>query len=396
LNELPNPTLPLSPVSLPRGSLHRRDQVAPEAGRGPVSVAWARHQDEVRQAQRLRYAVFAGEMGARLDTWVPGHDVDLFDDYCEHLLVRDEATGEVVGTYRVLTPAQAQRVGSTYSDTEFDLTRLRHLRERMVELGRSCVHPEHRHGGVILALWGALGEFMVRNQLDTMIGCASIPMLHNGSVSGHAAASIWKQLEKTHLAAIEYQVRPRLPLPVDQLDGSLDVEPPALIKGYLRLGAKVLGAPAWDPDFNTADLPMLMRIADLPARYRKHFLGRSGQRPGHGAPGLDPKGQPARRCAAAASQIPPASSRLRSTAALPMSLARLDRSFHSGPIRSMAVSMQVLSSSTIITRSTDPASRAVSTQVRPSQNASGSSTMAALASCRNAVSRQPALRPCSE
>jgi putative hemolysin len=212
-------------------------------------------------------------MGARLSTTVPDHDVDLFDNYCEHLLVRDAASQQVVGTYRVLTPAQAKRVGSTYSDTEFDLVRLRALRERMVELGRSCVHPDHRHGGVIMALWGALAEFMVRNQLDTMIGCTSIPMLHNGMVSGDVAASIWRQLKTTHLAPIEFHVRPRLALPVDELDSSLAVEPPALIKGYLRLGAKVLGAPAWDPDFNTADLPMLMRIGDLPARYRKHFLG---------------------------------------------------------------------------------------------------------------------------
>ncbi|MDP3606002.1 MAG: ornithine-acyl-ACP acyltransferase, partial [Polaromonas sp.] len=129
------------------------------------------------------------------------------------------------------------------------------------------------HGGVILALWGALAEFMARNQLDTMIGCASIPMQHTGASSGQAAASIWRQVRQTHLASIEYHVTPRLPLPVDRLDDSLDVEPPALIKGYLRLGAKVLGAPAWDPDFNSADLPMMMRIADLPARYRKHFSG---------------------------------------------------------------------------------------------------------------------------
>jgi putative hemolysin len=272
MNELPNPTLPLSPVSLPRGSLHRPHQLVPAQGE-VVTVAWARHQDEVRQAQRLRHAVFAGEMGARLDTAIAGHDVDLFDDYCEHLLVRDAQSQEVVGTYRVLTPAQAERVGSFYTDTEFDLVRLRGMRDRMVELGRSCVHPDHRHGGVILALWGALAEFMVRNQLDTMIGCASIPMMHNGVVSGDAAASIWRALRATHLAPIEFQVTPRLALPVEELDDSLDVEPPALIRGYLRLGARVLGAPAWDPDFNTADLPMMMRIQDLPARYRKHFLG---------------------------------------------------------------------------------------------------------------------------
>jgi putative hemolysin len=303
MKELPNPTFALSPLAAPRlsrGLLHRSSPVvnqhanpridrhmdtpgiqvpeAPEAASGgKITVSWARHQDEVRQAQRLRYQVFALEMGATLGGNLPGHDVDLFDDYCEHLLVRDADSREVIGTYRVLTPTQAKRVGSTYSDTEFDLTRLRSLRDRMVELGRSCVHAEHRHGGVILALWGALAEFMGRNQLDIMIGCASIPMQHSGATSGQAAASIWRQVRQSHLAAIEYRVTPRLALPVDRLDDSLDVEPPALIKGYLRLGAKVLGPPAWDPDFNSADLPMMMRVADLPARYLKHFSG------GHGA-----------------------------------------------------------------------------------------------------------------
>jgi len=281
MKELPNPTFDLSPLSLPKGLFHRppeRAQVthkaaASPAERGALVVSWAKHLDEVRQVQRLRYKVFAEEMGARLSNTLPGHDIDLFDNYCEHLLVRDEVTREVVGTYRLLTPVQAKRAGSTYSDLEFDLTRLRSLRESMVELGRSCVHPDYRHGGVIMALWGALAEFMVRNKLDTMIGCASIPMMHNGVASGDVAASIWQQLKTTHMAPIEHHVRARLPLPVEEFDSSLAVEPPALIKGYLRLGAKILGAPAWDPDFNTADLPMLMRINDLPPRYRKHFLG---------------------------------------------------------------------------------------------------------------------------
>src|SRR5438105_12958532 len=89
MNELPNPMLPLSPATLPRGSLHRPDQAVAEAGRRGVMVSWAQHADEVREAQRLRFEVFATEMGARLDTWLPGHDIDVFDEYCEHLLVRD-------------------------------------------------------------------------------------------------------------------------------------------------------------------------------------------------------------------------------------------------------------------------------------------------------------------
>jgi len=239
-----------------------------------LAVAWARHEEDVREAQALRYQVFAEEMGARLPQLpdLTSLDVDMFDPFCEHLLVRavanGEETGPVIGTYRVLTPAAAKRAGGFYSETEFDLTRLRHERDRIAELGRSCVHADHRSGGAILALWGALAEFMVRNSLDTMIGCASI----NIRDGGHFAASLWKKLEQTHLASIDRQVRPRLPLPVADLRQDLEVEAPALIKGYLRCGAKVLGAPAWDPDFNTADLPLMIRLQDLPERYRRHFV----------------------------------------------------------------------------------------------------------------------------
>jgi putative hemolysin len=98
-------------------------------------------------------------------------------------------------------------------------------------------------------------------------------MNHQGTSTGAAAASLWAQLKHTHLVQEKWQTTPRLALPVDKLDCSLQVEIPALIKGYLRAGGKVLGAPAWDPDFNTADLPMMNQLCDLPARYRKHFVG---------------------------------------------------------------------------------------------------------------------------
>ena len=207
MRDLPLPTFPIADLSAPvahRRSLHPRG-TAPEPDQARFDVVWARDEEDVRQAQQLRHRVFVEEMGARLS--VPrgspaGHDIDLFDPFCEHLLVRapgtDDEPGPVIGTYRVLTPACAQRVGSLYSDGEFDLTRLRPLRAKMVELGRSCVHPDWRSGGVILALWAALAEFMHRNDLDTMIGCASISMRDGG----HVAASLWEQLRQTHLAPI--------------------------------------------------------------------------------------------------------------------------------------------------------------------------------------------------
>lgn len=279
MRDLPTPALAV----VDPGPTTRRPQLPQPAHSSAAAtlrfdVAWACDEDEVREAQRLRHLVFAEEMGARLT--LPqgspkGHDIDLFDPFCEHLLVRASAgnarhgePGQVIGTYRVLTPANAKRVGGLYSDNEFDLTRLRPLRGRMVELGRSCVHPDWRTGGAILALWSALAEFMHRNDLDTMIGCASVSMRDGG----HFAASLWSQLRETHLASIRWRVTPRLALPVDELRRDLQVDAPALIKGYLRCGAKVLGAPAWDPDFNTADLPMLLRVEDLPARYQKHFM----------------------------------------------------------------------------------------------------------------------------
>lgn len=268
----------LTPHGIPGGATRRTETADPRGAsteQPRLAVGWASTSDQVREAQALRYRVFVDEMGARLCAQPgtpPGLDVDAFDAHCEHLLVQtaatDDAPARVVGTYRVLTPASARRAGGLYSDQEFDLSRLDRLRPRIAELGRSCTHPDYRTGGVILMLWAALAEFMLQNGLDITVGCASVTM-HDG---GHSAASLWHKLRQSHLADDDVAAVPRLPLPVDDLLGDLDVEPPALIKGYLKCGGKVLGPPAWDPDFQTADLPMMMNLADLPLAYRRRFL----------------------------------------------------------------------------------------------------------------------------
>lgn len=259
---------------------HRLDDFAESRN---LTVNWACCEEDVRQAQRLRYSVFATEMGAKLTPptgLMPGLDVDDFDPFCDHLMVRavsrgDDDDGLLVGTYRVLAPDAARRAGGLYMDTEFDLTPLTSLRARAVELGRSCVHPAWRSGGVILALWRALCRYMHLHRLDVMVGCASVGLKDGGQ----SARVLWRNLRITHLVEPRWQVQPHISLPWTDDDvpvasgGTRRIaSTPPLIKGYLRCGARLLGPPALDKAFNTADLPMMLHLGDLAPRYRKHFL----------------------------------------------------------------------------------------------------------------------------
>jgi putative hemolysin len=237
--------------------------------RPAFQITWASNASEVKEAQRLRYKVFAEEMGANLPKNAENLDIDEFDAYCDHLLIRDQESLKVVGTYRVLPPHKALEIGRLYSDSEFDLIRLNHLRPKMVELGRSCVHEDYRSGAVIMALWSGLAQYMQKYDYEIMLGCASIPMADGG----HFAASLYNSLTNEQMAPVENHAFPRLPLPLDRLNGGLEVEPPPLIKGYLKLGAKICSAPAWDPDFNTADVLTMLRLSEINPRYAKHFLG---------------------------------------------------------------------------------------------------------------------------
>jgi putative hemolysin len=109
---------------------------------------------------------------------------------------------------------------------------------------------------------------MVRNNYEYLMGCASIGMADGG----HNAANLFTQLDPCQIAPAEYRSFPRHGLPFEQLANGQPALIPPLIKGYLRVGAWVCGQPAWDPDFNTADLLMLLPMSRMNPRYMRHFM----------------------------------------------------------------------------------------------------------------------------
>lgn len=234
---------------------------------GQLVYSFARKSSEIAEAQQLRYEVFASEMGAKLPGR-DGHDRDGFDAFCDHLLVRDSDNGKVVGTYRILSPSMAREAGGYYAAREFDLSRLTPLFERTVEVGRACVHADYRQGGTITLLWAGLAKYMQLNRYEFMLGCGSVGMADGG----HMAASLYHRLQPDYLSPNEHRVFPHCPLPLKALRRDMQVSCPALIKGYLRLGAYICGEPAWDPDFNTADMLVMLPLSRMNRRYAAHFF----------------------------------------------------------------------------------------------------------------------------
>ena len=239
----------------------------PEAAATRYSLLLTTDSDDVEAAQRLRHAVFAGELGARLDTLRPGLDADRFDEFCDHLVVREDATGEVVGTYRMLPPRRARAAGALYSDGEFDLTALDPLRPSLVETGRSCVHPAHRAGAVVGLVWAGIARYMLLTGNRWLVGCASVPLADGGAL----AAGVRERVRTQHLAPPQYRVTPHRPWTGEPAVHRTAMPP--LLRGYLRLGAWVCGEPAHDPDFDCADFLVLLGLDHADQRYLRFFLG---------------------------------------------------------------------------------------------------------------------------
>ena len=233
----------------------------------------ARDEAAVRASQQLRHTVFAGEMGARLHTRVAGLDYDEFDDYCDHLLVLDTDTGQVVACTRLLADDQAAKLGQFYSEGEFELAGVLALPGRFLEIGRTCVDPGHRGSAVLSTLWSGLAEHVHRGGFNYLMGCASItPGPH-----GFAVDAVYRQISPCQFGPEELAVKPKKPVPGWKRCRQDESGIPPLLQAYLRLGAQVLGEPCWDEDFNVMDVFILLDLSRLSERYEKRYLATSIQ-----------------------------------------------------------------------------------------------------------------------
>ena len=230
-------------------------------------VSMARTPDEVKEAQRLRHRVFVEEMGAQAASRGGRLERDRFDPFCKHLIVRDRVTDRVVGTYRILTPERVAALGSFMAAREFDLSRLAAISGEVAEVGRACIDAEYRCGSTIMLLWSGIAAYALSRRLRFLFGCVSVGF---GDEAVDVQA-IYDKLAPRYLAPAEYRVEPWASLP-RRAGAGAPARLPSLLKGYLRAGAWICGEPAWDAEFHTADLLVLLPLERVEGRYARHFL----------------------------------------------------------------------------------------------------------------------------
>lgn len=240
-----------------------------------LAVRLAETTSEIERAQRLRYEVFVEEernLRLRSET---GLERDEYDAYCDHLIVEDMDTEEVVGTYRLLPGDRAVRNIGFYSETEFDLAAFAPYMTRTLELGRSCIAPAYRGGKAIQLLWEGIASYISERGYDFLIGCASVHMRSIQDLN-----LIYTMLRRKEVMTDRFGIRPLethriagLTLMDDELDEKEVFRSlPPLMKGYQWLGAEIGGDPAYDEVFETVDFFIILQKDRVTRRYRKHFL----------------------------------------------------------------------------------------------------------------------------
>ena len=238
---------------------------------GRYTAAFASSAQDVDDAQRLRFDVFNVELGEGLaSSRESGRDVDAFDAVCDHLVVRDSRTTEVVGTYRMQSGSHAAECLGYYSEAEFDLTPYEQYRAQVVELGRACVHADHRSLTVVSLLWKQIIRYAERHNGRFLIGCSSLT-----SQDPALGWAMYHRMAASHLAGPQFRTVPRPTFALPSAEPLVDCPPaPRLLRAYLTVGARICGPPAIDREFKTIDFLTLLEISMGSAQAVKHFVGR--------------------------------------------------------------------------------------------------------------------------
>lgn len=233
-------------------------------------LRFAENEYDLRGALRLRFRVFSLELNEGPEqAYETGYETDEFDSVCEHLLVEQAATGAVVGTYRLQTGSMAARNRGYYSAREFDFSVYDNLRDEMLELGRACIHPEHRSFEVLSLLWRGIGAYARENKMRYLVGCSSLTS--QSPLEGHEA---YRQLQG-YLVEPLLQTSPLSEFRLPAADARTDARAlklPRLLRTYLSIGARICGEPAIDRDFKTIDFLTLLDLEGLSSVARVRFL----------------------------------------------------------------------------------------------------------------------------
>jgi L-ornithine Nalpha-acyltransferase len=250
---------------------------------GALEVRLATTRTEIRQAQRLRYQVFFEEMSAVANTTgkLMRRDKDAFDRICDHLLVTDTSRQDnagplVVGTYRLLRQDVAEAHDGFYTEREFDIEPLlsRHPGQRFLELGRSCVMPEYRTKKTVELLWQAIWAYVLHHQMDVMFGCASLEGTDPDRIANELAFLHGNALTRDvwYVRALpeRFVAMNRMARDAVNARAALSSLPP-LIKGYLRLGARIGDGAVIDRQFGTTDVLIVLRVAEIDPRYIAYY-----------------------------------------------------------------------------------------------------------------------------
>ena len=244
--------------------------LARSTSEGAYSLRLAKTAEDVRAAQTLRFLVFNLELNEGLESsFATLRDEDPFDSVCDHLLVEHKGTGEIVGTYRLQSGRVARSHLGFYSAQEFDFSPYARVQDQIIELGRACVHRDHRSLPVIGLLWQGISNYACSHNARYLVGCSSLTS--QDSAEGAAA---YHELARHHLVEPEFQTLPLLSVAC-RLDLIAKPAPkiPKLLRAYLSFGAKICGAPAIDREFKTIDFLTWMDLENLPSHTRR-ILGR--------------------------------------------------------------------------------------------------------------------------